>query len=161
METRTGRALAIAVLVVAAVARPSVAASGPPDKAYLERLFAAWATMDTAQIAPYYDQRPTSAWFDITPMQFKGWTEWAKGLQALFSEHKTFKLSVVGEPEFHRHGDLVWGTYLWHLDADRKDGGKDTFDGRDTTVWTKQADKWVIVHEHDSVPVAAPAPAKP
>ena len=155
---RAAFALGLGLVVATSVS----AASDVPDKAYLERLFVAWATMDTAKIAPFYASEPTNTWFDVAPMQFKGWAEWAADLRKLFAEHETFKLSVVGAPEFHRHGDLVWGTYLWHLDADHKGGGKDTFDGRATTVWEKRSGKWLIVHEHDSVPVAMPpAPTTP
>ena len=127
-----------------------------PDKQYLQKVLDAWCTMDMHKVAPYYSQAPENVYFDIAPMEYHGWAEWSKGFSNLFSDYKSFKISLKGEPSIHTHGNLAWSTELWHVDAVHKDGKPETIDGRNTTVWQKQGDKWLIVHEHDSVPLAMP-----
>ena len=119
-------------------------------------LFDAWSTMDTAKIAPFYSAAPENIFYDITPMQYHGWAEWAKGANDFFSGFKSFKLTIVGNPDIHQSGDFAWFTELWHLDAVGKDGKAVTFDGRGTSILQQREGKWLIVHEHDSIPLPPP-----
>jgi len=129
-------------------------------KKMLNDIFDAWSTMDTAKIAPYYSQAPQNLYFDVMPMQYRGWADWAKGVSQFFSGYKTFKLTIVGDPSIHNMGNSAWTALLWHIDAVNKSGKPETFDGRGTMIWQKQGGKWLIVHEHDSVPMAAPEAPK-
>jgi ketosteroid isomerase-like protein len=133
------------------------AATGGVTKALIQQTLDAWSTMDTSKVAPYYSKAPENIFFDIAPMEYKGWAEWAEGVRNLFADYKSFKFSLANEPVIHNHGDWAWSTELWHVDAIRKDGKTETIDGRDAAVWQKQGGKWVIVHEHDSVPLPMPA----
>ena len=133
------------------------AATGGVTKALIQESLDAWSTMDTNKIAPYYSKAPENIFFDIAPMQYNGWEEWAKGVQNLFADYKSFKLSLANEPAIHNQGNWAWSTELWHVDAVHKDGKTETIDGRDTAVWQNQGGKWLIVHEHASVPLSMPA----
>jgi ketosteroid isomerase-like protein len=133
------------------------ASTGGVTKALIQETLDAWSTMDTNKIAPFYSEAPENIFFDVAPMQFKGWGEWAKGAQNLFSDYKSFKLRLTTEPIIHNEGNWAWGTYLWHLDAVHKDGKTETLDGRDTAIWQKQGNRWLTVHEHVSIPVSMPA----
>lgn len=115
------------------------------------------STMDTNKIEPFYSKAPENIFFDVAPMQFKGWEEWAKGAQNLFSDYKSFKLRLATEPIIHNEGNWAWGTYLWRVDAVHKDGKTETLDGRDTAIWQKQGNRWLTVHEHVSIPMSMPA----
>ena len=127
-------------------------------KALIQQILDAWSTMDTNKIAPFYAKDPGNIFFDTAPMQYKGWDAWAKDVQNLHVDYRSFKLSLTGEPSIHNQGDWAWATYLWHLDAVRKDGKPETRDGRDTAIWQKVGGRWLTVHEHVSFPVAdAPA----
>jgi ketosteroid isomerase-like protein len=128
-------------------------------KVLIQETLDAWSTMDINKIAPFYSDAPENIFFDVAPMQFKGWGEWAKGAQNLFADYKSFKLTLTTEPIIHNEGNWAWGTYLWHLDAVHKDGKTDTLDGRDTAIWHKQRNRWLTVHEHVSVPLSMPANA--
>jgi ketosteroid isomerase-like protein len=136
------------------------ASTGGVTKTLIQETLDAWSTMDTNKIAPFYSDAPESIFFDVAPMQFKGWADWAKGAQNLFTDYKSFKLSLTSEPIIHNQGNWAWGTYLWHLDAVHKDGKTDTLDGRDTAIWQKQGNKWLTVHEHVSVQLSMPATEK-
>lgn len=112
-------------------------------KTLIQETLDAWSTMDTNKIAPFYSEAPENIFFDVAPMQFKGWQEWAKGAQNEFSDYKSFKLSLTSEPVIHNESHWAWGTYLWHLDAVHKDGKTDILDGRDTAIWHKQGNRWL------------------
>jgi len=130
--------------------------TGGVTKALIQEILDTWSTMDTDKIAAYYAKSPENAFFDIAPMQFRGWEEWAQFAKSLFADYKSFKLSLTNEPIIHNEGDWAWSTYLWHVDAVHKDGRTETMDGRDTTIWQKQRNRWLTVHEHVSIPVAMP-----
>lgn len=134
--------------------------AGGVTKAFIQETLEAWSTMDTNKIAPFYATSPDDVFFDVAPMQFKGWEEWAKGAQNFFADCKSFKLILTSEPIIHNEGNWAWGTYLWHLDAVHKDGKTETLDGRDTAIWQKQGNRWLTVHEHVSVPASMPATEK-
>lgn len=133
------------------------AASGGLTKEHIQQSLDAWSTMDPSKIAPFYSQAPDNTFYDITPMEYHGWSEWAAGISKFFADFQSFKLSMTEEPKIHNAGDWAWTTYLWHADGVHKDGKSETIDGRDTAVWHKEAGKWVVVHEHASVPLPAPA----
>ena len=133
------------------------ATTGGVTKALIQESLDAWSTMDTNKIAEYYSKALENIFFDIAPMQYKGWEEWARDVQNLFADYKGFKFSLANEPAIHNQGNWAWSTELWHVDAVHKDGKTETIDGRDTAVWQKQGGKWLIVHEHDSVPLSMPA----
>ena len=52
-----------------------------------------------------------------------------------------------------RHGDVAWTTLTFHLSAVLKDGGGLVLDGRHTAIWERRDGRWLIVHEHLSVPL--------
>jgi len=150
-------------LLMVGVQATRTAEASPTDtgvtKALIQQILEAWSTMDTNKIAPFYSAAPENVFFDIDPMQYKGWSEWAKGSQHFFADLKSFKLRLAGEPTIHNHGNWAWATYLWHGDAVGKDGKTQTFDGRDTAIFQKVGDKWLTVHEHASLPIQTPAAA--
>jgi len=155
--------ICLSLLLIGAQATKSTEASAAASgvsKALIQQILDAWSTMDTNKITPFYSQSPENVFFDIAPMQYAGWPEWAKGAQSLFSHYQSFKLSLTGEPTIHNQGNWAWATYLWHVDAVRKDGKTETFDGRDTAIWQKVGSSWLTVHEHASVPVPEAATGK-
>lgn len=133
------------------------AQTGGVTKELIKQTLDAWSTTDTSKIAQYYSKAPENIFFDIAPMQYGGWEEWAKDVQNLFADYKSFKLSLANEPAIHNQGNWAWSTELWQVDAVHKDGKTETIDGRDTAVWQKQGGRWLIVHEHHSIPLPMPA----
>jgi hypothetical protein len=62
------------------------ASTGGVTKALIQETLDAWSTMDTNKIAPFYSEAPENIFFDVAPMQFKGWADWAKDAQILFTD---------------------------------------------------------------------------
>jgi ketosteroid isomerase-like protein len=52
-----------------------------------------------------------------------------------------------------RDGKMAFATYIVHLTGKRKDGNAMDVTMRITDVLRKADEKWLIVHEHVSVPV--------
>jgi len=60
------------------------AAPPAPDKAYLQKIFDGWSTLDPANVAKFYASGPHT-FFDIAPLKYGSWEEYAKGVQAVVS----------------------------------------------------------------------------
>lgn len=153
---RAALVLLLAISLCALGAAQTKTQSAGVTKALIQKTFDAWSSMDVNKIAPFYSKTDTNIFYDIAPMEYHGWKEWAAGIPKLFADYKSFKLSLKDEPKIHNEGDWAWSTELWHIDSVHKDGKSESMDGRDTTVWHRQGGKWLIVHEHDSLPVAIP-----
>ena len=57
--------------------------AGPaPDKAYLQKIWDGWSTLDPANVAKYYATGPHT-YFDIAPLKYNSWDEYVKGVQGV------------------------------------------------------------------------------
>jgi ketosteroid isomerase-like protein len=59
---------------------------------------------------------------------------------------------VNEDAELHSAGNYVWGTATVKEEMTHKNGKVDMGTFRWTVVFEKQGGKWLIVHEHVSVP---------
>jgi ketosteroid isomerase-like protein len=135
-------------------------AAGEPDvKGMMRRTVEAWQTMDPAKAAPLYAKDATLAFYDIAPLKFTGWTEYAQGAAQTFAGFSSLKLTLNHDLRTERRGDVAWATTTFRADIVNKDGSKVALDGRWTLIWERRGAEWLIVHEHGSVPLAVPAPA--
>ena len=53
-----------------------------PDKAYMQKIWDGWATLDPDNVAKYYATGPHT-FFDIAPLKYNSWDEYEKGVQGL------------------------------------------------------------------------------
>jgi ketosteroid isomerase-like protein len=127
-------------------------ASGSPDKAHLQKIWDAWSTLDPANAAQFYAQGP-HVFFDIAPLKYASWDEYQKGVVAVLADFKTAKLTVNDDAEIHPAGSIVWATATVKEDAVMKSGKHEMGNFRWTVVFEKEGGKWLIVHEHISVPM--------
>ena len=89
---------------------PKKAATPPaPDKAYLQKIWDGWSTLDTANVAKFYATGPHT-FFDIAPLKYGSWDEYEKGAKGVLSGYKSAKFTVNDDAAIHPHGDLVWAT---------------------------------------------------
>lgn len=141
------------MLVICGAAQSTKAGSSPaPDKAYLEKMLAGWNTLDPANVAQYYAQGPYT-FFDVAPVKYNSWDEYAAGVKKLLADYKTFTLTLNDDAAIHPHGDLVWATATLKEDATTTSGKHEMATLRWTVVFAKQGGKWLIVHEHVSQPL--------
>jgi ketosteroid isomerase-like protein len=118
----------------------------------LQRLFAAWSDLAPAKAAPFYAKDAELVFFDIAPMKYTSWSEYAAGVPAAFAPYKSGKFALNDDLRVHRQGQLAWVTGTWQGDLIKKAGGNEHMEGRYTAVLEKRGKDWLVVHEHMSVP---------
>jgi ketosteroid isomerase-like protein len=156
MQQRCARALTVVVILASlgfaqskkVAAKP---AGGAPDKAHLQKIWDAWSTLDPANAAQFYASGP-HVFFDLAPLKYGSWDEYQKGVVNVLADFKTAKLTVNDDAEIHPAGAIVWATATVKEDAIMKSGKREMGNFRWTVVFEKENGKWLIVHEHISVP---------
>ncbi len=127
-------------------------AAPPPDKAFLQKIWDGWATLDTANVAMFYAKGPHT-FFDIAPLKYNSWDEYEKGVKAIVDGYKSAKFTLNDDAAIHPHGDLVWATATVKEEMTTKAGKVEMGNFRWTVVLENQDGKWLIVHEHVSAPL--------
>jgi ketosteroid isomerase-like protein len=125
--------------------------------ALLQKITEAWSSTDASGVAQYYAQEPGHVYYDITPMKYNGWQEYAAGYNKLMANYSSVKFILGPDAQAHQHGNLAWSTTTWRAEL-VKGGTKETLEGRWTAIFERRGDKWIIVHDHFSVPLPPPAP---
>jgi len=62
-----------------------------PDKAYLQKIWDAWSTLDPANAAKFYASGPHT-FFDIAPLKYGSWEEYSAGVKGVLSGYKSGSL---------------------------------------------------------------------
>ena len=148
--------LCLLVLTFSVIAQKKAASkksAGPaPDKATMQKIWDAWATLDPSNPAKYYATGPHT-FFDIAPLKYASWDEYQAGVKAVLAGYKSAKFTVNDDAAVHTHGDLVWGTATVKEEMTTKGGKVEMGNFRWTVVWENEDGKWLIVHEHVSAPL--------
>ncbi len=142
-----------AVITLASAQSNSGAQTQTPNKQLMQDIWNGWATLNTANVSRFYDKNATDTFFDVTPLKYKGWSEYESGVKTVLAQWQTMKAVVNDDAAVHARGDLYWGTATVHLDITPKQGNPMTLDVRWTVVWQKQGRQWLVVHEHVSAPL--------
>jgi ketosteroid isomerase-like protein len=65
----------------------------------------------------------------------------------MFSKRKLTPRDI----KVHVYGDAAWPEFYWHFTATQnKDGAEVQSDGRETQIYRKAGNRWVLVHVHYS-----------
>jgi len=144
--------LALSLSSLAASKPKKTAASGAPDKAYLQKLMEGWSAGNPASMAQYYDQGEYT-FFDIAPLKYSNWAEYQKGVVEVLKGYKSFKLTMNDDAQIHTDGNLTWSAATVKEDAITAAGKHELATLRWTVIFEKQGGKWLIVHEHTSEPL--------
>jgi ketosteroid isomerase-like protein len=147
--------LMIALSVSGQAKKPAakkVSAGPVPDKAYLQKIWDGWATLDPANTAKFYATGPNT-FFDIAPLKYSSWDEYEKGVKGVLAGYKSAKFTVNNDADVHSHGDLVWATATVKDEMTNKAGKVEMGNFRWTVVFENVDGKWLIVHEHVSAPL--------
>jgi ketosteroid isomerase-like protein len=123
-----------------------------PDKAYLQKIWDGWSTLDTANVAGFYASGPHT-FFDTAPLKYSSWEEYQRSVAKELAEYKSAKFTVNDDADLHPAGNQTWGTATVKYEMTHKNGKVDMGNMRWTVVFGKEDGKWLIVHEHVSVPM--------
>jgi ketosteroid isomerase-like protein len=127
-------------------------AAPAPDKALMQTIWDGWSTLDPANVAKYYAPGPNT-FFDIAPLKYNSWDEYAKGVQGLAATYKSAKFTVNDDAAIHPHGDLVWVTSTIKQEMTTKAGKVEMGNFRWTAIFENVDGGWRIVHDHTSQPI--------
>jgi ketosteroid isomerase-like protein len=150
--------MAVLVVLVVGVAvgfaqKTSKATAGEAvDKAYLQKIWDGWATLDPAGQKQYYAPGP-HVFFDIAPLKYASWDEYQTGVTQVLANYKAATCKVNDDAQIHKSGDAYWVTSTVAYDMTQKSGKREMGNFRWTAVFEKQDGKWLIVHEHVSEPL--------
>ncbi len=124
-----------------------------PDRQLMQKINDAWATMNVDNAAQYYDKKPTDVFYDLSPLKYTGWQEYADASRKMFAMIESLKFTTYEDATVHHAGSTAWGTATVHADITMKDGKSQSLDCRWTVVWEKKGASWLVVHEHFSAPM--------
>ena len=142
-------------LVIAALCATSLPAQSDAGfKHMIENYWQTWSLLDPDKSASMYVKDPDAVFFDVTPMKYKGWNEYAEGVKKAFAGTATAQITPNDDIKVTRHGNFAWTTDTFHGVLTGKDGKTSELNGRHTAIWEKIGGKWLIVHDHVSVPMA-------
>ena len=127
-------------------------AGSAPDKAYLQKIWDGWATLDPSNTAKFYATGPNT-FFDIAPLKYNSWDEYEKGVRGVLAGYKSARFTVNDDAAIHPQGDLVWATSTIAEQLTDKAGKVSMGNFRWTVVFENEDGKWLIVHEHVSAPL--------
>jgi ketosteroid isomerase-like protein len=148
--------LALTLSSFAQTRKPAIkkATAGPiPDKASLQKIWDGWSTLDPANVSKFYATTGAHVFFDIAPLKYGSWDEYAKGVQGLATTYKSAKFTLNDDVAVHPHGDLVWVTATVADQMTTKAGKVEMGNFRWTAIFESEDGKWLIVHEHVSAPI--------
>jgi uncharacterized protein (TIGR02246 family) len=148
--------LAFAVVFLGVAFNAGAAAA---DKAQIEalesQLAAAIAAKDVDKIMQFYSPSEDLFVFDIIPpRQYVGAAAWRKDFQDFFATAAAGPTTVeISALDIMTDGKLAFAHYTSHVTSTDKSGKKIEMVIRTTDGLKKIKGKWLIVHEHNSVPV--------
>jgi ketosteroid isomerase-like protein len=123
-----------------------------PDKALMQRIWNAWATLNPANAAQFY-AKGEHVFFDIAPLKYSSLDEYQKGAAGVLAAYTSATFTVNDDADIHNAGQVVWGTATVNYDMVEKTGKHDMGAFRWTVIWQKEDGKWLTVHEHVSAPL--------
>lgn len=85
-------------------------------------------------------------------MKYDNWAAYKEGSQRMLSAFKEFSLRPTSDLAIHVSGKMAWVTGTWTADATTKDGKAEHMEGRFTDIFEKRGGKWIVIHEHFSLP---------
>ena len=124
------------------------------DVAHIRQLIANYAAaVDAADVklaAQVWDNSPEVSF--IHPLgHAHGWEEiqrfYTDIMGGMFSDRKLMPRDI----KVHVHGDAAWSEFYWRFTAtQKKDGAHVQSEGRETQIYRKSGNRWVLVHVHYS-----------
>lgn len=135
------------------------ATSGDELRKRLQQVMNAWSTMDPDNAAKYYAKDADLVFFDVTPLQYRGWDEYYVGVKKLFANYQEFNLRLRDDAQVHFRGDFAYATAIWDAYGTLKDGAKQELPLRWTVILERRNGDWMVVHEHVSAPLPEPGPS--
>jgi ketosteroid isomerase-like protein len=126
-----------------------------PDKALMQKIWDAWATMNPDNAAQFYDKEPNDVFFDIAPVKYEGWANYSKGAANVIQQSFTaLKFTVNDDARVQNSAAGALGIATIDAVLTGKDGKTQHMTLRWTVIWTNENGRWLVIHEHVSAPLS-------
>jgi len=113
-----------------------------------------WSELKADANQAYYTPSDQAVFFDFTTMQYVGWERYSSEIKKVQESIRKFKITLHDDLAVRVLGRMAYAHGTWKMDFVFTDGSRRRLEGRLTEVLEKQKGKWIIVHEHASVPTA-------
>ena len=152
----------LTALSVAILASTNALATDPPaanaDKAAIQALEDTYNegfnSKDVDKIMSVYAPGKQLFVFDVVPpREYKGWDAYKKDFEGLIAAFPGPWKNTISEQTIHVVGTVAYGHNIQSGEFTGKDGAKVKIVARTTDIYRKTNGKWLIVEEHNSVPV--------
>jgi ketosteroid isomerase-like protein len=136
---------------------PASAAAAQMDKAYLQSIWDGWASNDVEKQGRFYVQGPGHLFFDVAPLKYTSWDEYKAGVAPSLKDSPKVTFTLNDDMQIHPEGKIAWVDGTLNMEGASPQGEKQTLTLRWTAILERQQDgRWLIQHEHVSVPAEAP-----
>ncbi|MGH9684383.1 MAG: YybH family protein [Candidatus Acidiferrales bacterium] len=123
-------------------------------RAEVEQFRQAVLHKDMRGIARYYWNSPDIVIFDVVPpLSYVGWDSFRKDWEGFFDGFKEITVYDWSDVHIEAEGNLGWMRALVHIVGTLQDGKPLNMAFRDTAIFERKDGKWVVVHDHASVPI--------
>lgn len=144
----------VAIAVSIAVAADSDPASVAAIKTLEANFVAGVNAKDSAKIMANYEHSPTLVVFDLLPpRQYTGWEAYKKDWEGVLAGCKSAPKLEMTELAIDAGADFGFGHNIQHMSCTGTNGAPMDLTFRVTDGYRKIHGKWLIAHEHVSVPV--------
>jgi ketosteroid isomerase-like protein len=146
----------LAVWCAIAIASSASAADRGEEemRTLIPKIVQAWESLDITKVDPFYATDADLAFFDIAPLKYRDWAEYRTGVQKMFFEpNRSLKFRINDDLRVHHRGRVGWATFTFGADVVNKQGANSHLDGRWTLVLEQRKGRWIVLHEHVSVPL--------
>jgi ketosteroid isomerase-like protein len=154
---RTAVLLGIAAAVLAGALALAAESKGDDQaqiKALEDDLMTAIKAKDIDKIMTFYVNSPDLVVFDvIPPRQYTGSDAYKKDWTGFLGQCKDAPVAEISDLSVEVGGRLAFGHSIQHIACTDTKGGKMDMTVRVTDGYRKVKGKWLIAHEHVSVPV--------
>jgi uncharacterized protein (TIGR02246 family) len=128
------------------------------DEAEIRKLIdnfaVAFRAKDVDKVMSFYEKSDKLVAFDVVPpRQYTGWEAYRKDFKDLFDMFNGPVTLDISDVSVASEGNMAYSHSIDHVVGTGKDGNKMDLTVRVTDVYRKIGGKWLIVHEHVSVPV--------
>ncbi len=142
------------LLCTLALASPQKGGGEAEIRALYDTFASAFRTKDVNKIMSLYEPGQKLVAFDVVPpREYVGWDAYKKDWQDFFAMLKGEVTLETQELTIGADGDLGYSYSVERMMGTFTDGSKMDITVRVTDVYRKTRGKWLIVHEHVSVPV--------
>jgi len=152
------RSFLLAAIVLAAASPAVYCSSNAKDEAAInasvQHLVAAANAKDLNAIMEYYVPDESLIVFDLVPpRQYVGAASYRKDWEGFLASYPGALHAEVSDWKVETEGNLAFGHGFFRTTGPDKDGKPQDVTVRITDVYKKINGKWLVVHEHVSVPV--------